>query len=407
MATAYTDTVLNYSGLLYSTTDNNTRLLDAVFTRGKAFGDGIFGIGRRKVNSIQFALSSGFDVGDGSQPAISEQSSTVAPNASPVTRNQQDNCIQIFQDSVDVSYLKQSANGTMAGLNIAGQANNVPNELDFQISAKMLKQKKDLNYTLINGAYQAGANSSTAWKSRGLVAGITTNVIAGASMSGALLNNGITAAIANGFVFDGGRMELWCNPSDLNTINSAFSSASGFGLPASRTEGGLAITKIMTNFGEVVVNYDANITAGTYLLLNMGELAIAELDLPGKGNFFYEALAKTGAAEKGQIYGQAGIDYGAEWKHIQFIITSSTATISGTVKAGATAIEGATVTLKEKFSGTTKTGTSAASTGAYTISSVAAGVYDVTVAADGYTYAGTTIIVAGENQTLNIAVTAV
>ena len=39
------------------------------------------------------------------------------------------------------------------------------------------------------------------------------------------------------------------------------------------------------------------------------------LPVPGKGILFYEALSKTGAAEKGQIYGQLGIDYGPEEFH--------------------------------------------------------------------------------------------
>ena len=318
MATAYTDTVLNYSGMLYSKADNSTRLLDAIYSRGKTYGEGIFGTGRRKVNSVEFVTSSGYDVGNGEQPGISESESTTAPAATPVTRDQDKNAVQIFQYSVDVSYLKQSANGQMAGLNIAGQSNNVPNELDFQVAAKMTKAKKDLNHTLVQGKFQESTGNTVAWKTRGLVDGIRTNAATGA-ISAEGFNTAITAAIKKGFTFEDGKMELWVNPADLNTINTVFSSANGFGLPASRTEGGMAITSIMTNYGTLYVNYDAEIPAGTRLLLNMGEIAIAELDVPGKGNFFYEALAKTGAAEKGQLYGQAGIDYGAEFKHIKFV----------------------------------------------------------------------------------------
>lgn len=320
MATAYTDTVLNYSGFLYSKVDNQTRLLDAIYSRGKRFGEGIVSTGRRKVNSIEFALSSDYSVGDGAQPSITEADSTTAPAASQVTRAQQKNCVQIFQYSADVSYLKQSAVGTMAGLNIAGQQNNTPSESDFQITAKLTKLKKDLNKTYIAGEYQAGANNATAWKSKGLINGITTNVANIDALTVSAFNSAITTAITHGFTFEDGRMELWVHPSNLDTINSVFSAANGFGTPRSRTEGGYAITSIMTNYGELTVNYDPMITEGTMLLLNMGELAVAELDVPTKGNFFYEALAKTGAAIKGQIYGQAGVDYGYEAKHIKFVI---------------------------------------------------------------------------------------
>lgn len=320
MATAYTDTVLNYSGMLYAKSNNNTRLLDAIYTRGKTFGDGITGIGRRKVNAMEFALSSGYDVGAGEQPAITEAGSTTAPAAVNTTRDQQTNCIQIFQYSADVSYLKQSANGAMAGLNIAGQQNNVANELDFQIASKMEKMKKDLNKTAISGEFQKSTGNTVAWKSRGLVEGITSNVASISSLTADAFNTAITNAIEKGFTFEDGRMELWVNPADLNTVNQVFSAMNGFGTPRTRTEGGIAITEIVTNYGTISVNYDAMIPANTMLLLDMSQLAIAELDVPNKGNFFYEALAKTGAAEKGQLYGQAGIDYGAEWKHIKFVI---------------------------------------------------------------------------------------
>lgn len=318
MATAYTDTVLNYSGMLYSKSNNDTKLLDAVYTRGATTKDGSFGTGRRKVNSVEFVLSSGFDVGAGEQPEISESSSTVAPAATLTTRDQQTNTIQLFQYSADVSYLKQSAVGSMAGLNIANQSSNVTNELDFQVAAKMTKAKKDLNYTLINGKYAKPTGNTVAAQSRGLIEAITTNVveIPAGGLTAPAFNSAITDALAHGFTFDGGKMELWVNPADFNTINDIFTSEKGFSLPSTRTEGGVAITTIVTNFGELTIDYDVMIPKGTYLLLNMNELAIAELDVPNKGNFFYESLSRVGAAEKGQIYGQAGIDYGAEWHHI-------------------------------------------------------------------------------------------
>lgn len=319
MAVAYTDTVLNYSGVLRSKSNNDTRLLDAVYARGRQFGDGIVATGVRKVNSIEFAVSSGYSIPAGSQPEITEAGSGSAVSGANTTRNQEKNNIQIFQEAVEVSYLKQSAVGTMAGLNIAGQQNNVVNELDFQASAKMMKIKKDLNFTLINGVQQNGTNNTVAWKSKGIIPAITSNKVEGVFTS-ASLNGAIVSAMANGFSFVDGAMELWVNPEDLATINTQYKGETGFGLPLSRDMGGLAITSIMTNFGVVKVEYDVMIPKGNFLLLNMSELAIAELDTivgnQNKGTWFYETLSKSGASEKGQIYGQAGIDFGAEWKHI-------------------------------------------------------------------------------------------
>mgnify|MGYP002795946987 FL=1 len=320
MAVAMTDTVINYSGLLHTKTNNSTRLLNAVYARGRTQGEGIIGTGVKRVNSIEFALSSDYSIPAGTQPAISENASLTAPTETVITRDQKKNCIQIFHKSVGVSYLKQSAYGTLGGINIAGQQSNVQNEVDFQVAGVMEAIKKELDYTLINGAYQEGTNNTTAWKSRGIIAGLNDSKSEYTALSADFFSQAINDAFGRGFVFEDGALEMWVNPADLQKINSIYGDQNGFGLPASRTEGGFAIKTIMTDFGMLDIDYDQYIPQGTMLILNMRELAIAELFVPGKdgteGSFFYEELARTGAAFKGQVYGQAGIDYGAAQKHI-------------------------------------------------------------------------------------------
>ena len=53
----------------------------------------------------------------------------------------------------------------------------------------------------------------------------------------------------------------------------------------------------------------------TVLIAEMSTCAPVFCPVPGKGLLFYEALSKTGAAEKGQLYGQIGLDYGPEEYH--------------------------------------------------------------------------------------------
>ena len=55
--------------------------------------------------------------------------------------------------------------------------------------------------------------------------------------------------------------------------------------------------------------------AGTALLVNFDVIRPIEQPVPGKGNFFRELLAKTGAGEKYQIFGQFGLDYANELYH--------------------------------------------------------------------------------------------
>ena len=53
----------------------------------------------------------------------------------------------------------------------------------------------------------------------------------------------------------------------------------------------------------------------TLLLADLSFVSVVTCPVPGKGNFFLEPLAKAGAADKAQIYGQWGLDHGPYFMH--------------------------------------------------------------------------------------------
>jgi hypothetical protein len=85
--------------------------------------------------------------------------------------------------------------------------------------------------------------------------------------------------------------------------------------PTDRKIGGLAVDTIYTDFAIMGVIWAPNVPADTLLIADMSLIMPVVCEVPKKGVMFYEALAKTGASEKGQIYGQIGIDYGPEKFH--------------------------------------------------------------------------------------------
>ena len=313
MAETLTST-LNYSGLLYNKTDESTRFLDAMYARGKNGG-------RSETLSVEFVTSSGYGLAAPTQPSISEEASLTAPAPKTVERNQETNVVQIFQESVAVSYMKQSNRNALSGLNVAGAQNNVPSELDFQVEKRVAQMKLDLNYTMLNGLYQYTKGSTTvAPKTRGLVHAITTNKFdaKAASISKNLINDALMNSIKNGASVE--RFEAWVNPDMVDAITDAYASLPGMALPASRTEGGMAFNTIMTPYGMLTIYWEPTIATGKILLCNMGVMAVAEKPYVSEngqmmGVLMYEPLAKTGAAERGQLYAELGCDYGAEWHH--------------------------------------------------------------------------------------------
>ena len=106
--TIATNAILNYSGTLFN--KGNTRTPLSSIIGGKA----------KTTNHVEFVTGQEYNTGTtASQPAISEDKSLTAPEASVVTREQKTNVTQIFMEKVGISYAKQSNMGTLAGLNVA------------------------------------------------------------------------------------------------------------------------------------------------------------------------------------------------------------------------------------------------------------------------------------------------
>lgn len=293
--------VLNYSGQLFDKTNTDTPL--------------VANLPRRDTNSVEFVINSTYATEAPSIPSISETASLTAPEATYVTRAQETNVAQIFQYSTGVSYQKQANTGTLAGVNIAGQQNNVPNEFDFQMAVKTKKARTDLEYTLINGTYNKATTDAEVNKTRGLIEAIKTNTQAAASgeLTFDLLNKLLRTMFKNNAPTDG--LIILCDAVTKAQITNNWSKLPGYFLPQSRNVGGIAIDQIITDLGTLGVMVHRMVPAGTALLVNMSVLEIVEMPIPGKGNFFWEPLAKTGAGDKGQLYGTAGLDYGPEWYH--------------------------------------------------------------------------------------------
>ena len=293
--------VLNYSGQLFDKTNTDTPL--------------VANLPRRNTDSVEFVINSTYATEAPSIPSISETASLTAPAATYVTRAQETNVAQIFQYSTGVSYQKQANTGTLAGVNIAGQQNNVPNEFDFQMAVKTKKARTDLEHTLINGTYNKATTDAEVNKTRGLIEAIKTNTQAAASgeLTFDLLNKLLRTMFKNNAPTDG--LIILCDAVTKAQITNNWSKLPGYFLPQSRNVGGIAIDQIITDLGTLGVMVHRMIPAGTALLVNMSVLEIVEMPIPGKGNFFWEPLAKTGAGDKGQLYGTAGLDYGPEWYH--------------------------------------------------------------------------------------------
>lgn len=298
--------VLNYSGMLFNKGNTRTPLSSIIGSRAKT------------TNHVEFVTGQEYSSAGGAQPAISENASLTAPDATVVTRTQKTNVTQIFQETVGVSYAKMSNMGTLSGVNIENQQANPINELDFQVGAKIQKIARDMEFTFIQGAYNKATDDSKINKTRGLTTAITTNVTAMGSKPLGLWDvadmvKKIYAANAptNGLV-------LWCDAVTMFQINADAVQNGLTVVPAAREINGIALSSVITPLGVVYLYLGECLPAGTALLLNLDVIAPVFQPVPGKGNIFLEQLSKTGAGEKYQLFGQVGLDHGPEWYHGKF-----------------------------------------------------------------------------------------
>jgi len=283
----------NFSGMLFNKGNTKTPFSTMI------------GVRRKYTTSTEFVTGQEYTTAQGSQPEISEAQSLNAPDASIVTREQKTNVTQIFQEAVGVSYAKQSNMGTLSGVNIAGQQPNPVSEDAFQVAAKMAKIAQDIEYTFIRGQYHKSTGDTDANKSRGLLTAITSNVIDanGKPLSFMLLCEALKS--------------IQDSNGDISNIVVGLDSTSRLQLNAdavaNRDINVIAVDKVVTPLGTVYLKDLKYLPSGEIVLCDPTIMAPVEQLVPGKGNFFIEELAKTGAGTKKQIFGQIGLDHGPEW----------------------------------------------------------------------------------------------
>lgn len=232
--------VLNYSGMLFNKGNVRTPLSSIIGSKAKT------------TNHVEFVTGQEYTSnGNGSQPAISESASLTAPDADTVTRSQKTNVTQIFQESVGISYGKQSNMGTLSGINVAEQQANPMSELDFQVAAKIQKVNRDIEYTFINGEYNKATSDTEVNKTRGLVNAITTNTMAMTKKPLGLWDIADMVKKIYGANAPTDGLVLWCDAVTLFQVNADAVQNGLTVVPAAREINGIALSSVVTPIGVV------------------------------------------------------------------------------------------------------------------------------------------------------------
>ena len=182
----------------------------------------------------------------------------------------------------------------------------------------MQKVNRDIEFTFVQGTYNKATTDATINKTRGLTEAIESNVIAMASKPLGLWNiaDGVKKVYEANAPQDG--LVLWCDATTMFQINADAVQNGLTVIPAAREINGIKLSSVVTPLGVVYLYLGEFLPKGTALLLNLDVISPVYQPVPGKGNFFLEQLAKTGADEQYQLFGQIGLDHGPEWYHAKF-----------------------------------------------------------------------------------------
>lgn len=143
----------------------------------------------------------------------------------------------------------------------------------------------------------------------------TANVTRLVAVSTGAVDNLMQAVFDSGGISESETATLIVGSSAKRGLSAAYANAYGKLQQTSRNVGGVNLTTIETDFGVVNVMLNRHMPRHKVAVTSLEQCMPVYLEIPGQGHFFAEPLAKTGAKDRTQLYGEVGLKYGNERAH--------------------------------------------------------------------------------------------
>jgi hypothetical protein len=138
----------------------------------------------------------------------------------------------------------------------------------------------------------------------------------GVALTKTMVDDMVQAAYDNGGMQESATATLLAGSTQKRAITNAYVTAGNYvRKELAGNVGGVTVDRIDTDFGVLNVMLDRHMPANVIAAVSMEQCAPVFLEIPGKGHFFAEPLAKTGAKDRVQLYGEVGLQYGNEKAH--------------------------------------------------------------------------------------------
>lgn len=300
-------TLPNYQGLFIGTTQKKTPLASLMGLNSMNDGEQSPFVEKR---SMRFAMSQTFSLDNASQPAITEADTFDAPTSTIYATTQNLNYNQTFREGLKMSSYKLK-DMDLSGNSIDG-VQAFLNNVNKQVEIHMKQLKRDLEYSMINGVAQNGANDTTAFKMGGIYPAITTNKINGGGAS--LTKDMLAVQLANALANNGADYEdcvLLCSSKKVSEINELF----GVQVRSERV-GGLNISFLnLPIIGEVKICFSDLVPATVILVVDLAYCQGTAHTTAGQAQLAVIEQPTLGQGKVFELTGDLGIDFGHESKH--------------------------------------------------------------------------------------------
>lgn len=300
----------NYVGELFAASPEDTPLLSAIggLTGGESVGATLF-------------EWQGYDLRDADDKRQRKEGAEVS-EYSERARFKAQNVTEIHQEAVSISYSKQGARrqyGASGASPVQIGSSTVPaDELAWQLEQQFKQIARDVEKTFFTGEFSNPSDNQSPRKTRGIIQAITTNVATTTHTAATLVADDVLDLMekvwAAGGIQEGETRTLIVNSTLKRALTRIFIKDAKYE-EASRNVGGVNLKTIETDFGTCNIMLDRFAPADKLIVASLEQLKPAFLEVPGKGHFFAEPLAKTGASDKVQVYGEIGLVYGNEKAH--------------------------------------------------------------------------------------------
>ena len=313
----------NYVGELFAVSPEDTPLLSAIggLTGGKS------------ITSTLFEWQ-GYDLRDADDNRQRLEGAN-APDGESRKRFNASNVTEIHQEAVELSYTKQGATGqrNVNGMPVVQIGNTVlpADEMAWQLQQQLKQIARDVEKTFITGKYNNPTDNTQPRRTRGLLEAITTNVKTtdktAANLDADTILDLMQMAWDNGGIQESETRTVIVNSTLKRALTRIFITDAKY-QEQTRNVGGVDLQTIDTDFGRLNIMLDRYMPKDKLVVASLEQLSPCFMDIPGKGHFFAEPLAKTGASDKVQLYGEIGLEYGNERTHAVLTVAQPATTKS-------------------------------------------------------------------------------